>query len=61
MPIWRWAILIGILFATVGVVYGVVQYGFPDLWDYAGVSLLVVLGAAMTFTFAILLRGSRDL
>lgn len=61
MPIWRWAILIGILFVTVGVVYGVVQYGFPDLWDYAGVSLLVVLGAAMTFTFAILLRGSRDL
>jgi len=61
MPIWRRAIIIGVLFAIVGVIYGVVQYGYPNLWDFAGVTLLVVLGAAMTFTFAILLRGSRDL
>ncbi len=61
MPIWRRAIIIGILFVTVGVVYGVVQYPHPENWDYAGVTMLVALGAAMTFIFAILLRGSRDL
>jgi len=38
-----------------------VQYPHPENWDYAGVTMLVALGAAMTFTFAILLRGSRDL
>ena len=61
MPIWRRALLIGILFVTVGVVYGVVQYGYPENWDFAGVTMLIVLGVAMTFTFSVLLRGSRDL
>jgi hypothetical protein len=61
MPIWRRAILIGILFVTIGVIYGVTQYSTPEAWDFAGVTLLIVLGAAMTFTFGILLRGSREL
>ena len=61
MPLWRWAIVIGIIFVIVGVIYGVTQYATPETWDFAGVTLLIVLGAAMAFTFSILLRGSREL
>ncbi len=61
MPIWRRAILIGVTFVIVGIGYFVGQYPHPETWDFSGVTLLIVLGAAMTFTFAVLLRGSREL
>ena len=58
---WRRAIILGVTFVTVGLIYLVSQYGHPENWDFAGVTLLMVLGVAMTFTFAVLLRGSREL
>lgn len=61
MPIWRRAIIIGLIFVVVGTVYAVAQYQHPEDWDFSGVTMLILLGVAMTFTFSVLLRGSRDL
>lgn len=58
---WRRAIILGVLFVSVGLIYLVTQYPHRENWDFTGVTLLIALGAAMTFIFAILLRGSRDL
>ncbi|MBA2487871.1 MAG: hypothetical protein H0V36_00930 [Chloroflexi bacterium] len=57
---WRGAIIIGLAFVVVGVVYLLVQ-GSGEFMDRAGATMLIVLGAAMAFTFAIILRGSREL
>jgi drug/metabolite transporter (DMT)-like permease len=57
---WRAAIFLGIIFIVVGVVYLIGQ-GNGQWMDRSGATLLIVLGAAMAFTFAILLRGSREL
>ncbi len=56
---WRGAIIIGLAFVVVGVVYLLVQ-GSGEFMDRAGATMLIVLGAAMAFTFAIILRGSRE-
>ncbi|MGI8534533.1 MAG: hypothetical protein ACR2LP_06615 [Candidatus Limnocylindrales bacterium] len=56
---WRGAIIIGLAFMVVGVVYLLVQ-GSGEFMDRAGATMLIVLGAAMAFTFAIILRGSRE-
>jgi hypothetical protein len=61
MTFWRRAIILGVVFVGVGLIYLLVQYSHPENWDFSGVTLLIVLGVAMTFTFSILLRGSRDL
>ncbi|HYI23396.1 MAG TPA: hypothetical protein VEX62_12275 [Candidatus Limnocylindrales bacterium] len=60
MFIWRNAIILGIIFMAVGLLYLFVQgdgYGL----DRAGVTMLIILGIAMAFVFSILLRGSREL
>ncbi len=58
---WRRSIILGVMFVSVGLLYLVTQYGHPENWDFTGVTLLMVLGVAMTFIFAVLLRGSREL
>jgi hypothetical protein len=60
MFIWRNAIILGAIFVIVGLVYLSVQGGGQTM-DRAGVTMLVLLGGAMMFTFVILLRGSRGL
>jgi len=57
---WRGAMVLGISFVAAGVVYLLVQ-GSGETLDRAGATMLIVLGAAMAFTFTILLRGSRGL
>jgi hypothetical protein len=60
MFVWRNALILGVIFMVVGGVYWLVNHTNVGL-DYAGATLLVVLGFAMAFVFAILLRGSREL
>lgn len=60
MTTWRSAIFIGIGFIVVGILYLLMQ-GSGETMDRAGVTMLIVLGVAMAFCFAIILRGSRDL
>jgi hypothetical protein len=57
---WRSAIVLGAIFIVIGLIYLTVQGGGLTM-DRAGVTLFLVLGAAMMFTFIILLRGSRGL
>jgi hypothetical protein len=62
MFIWRNALILGILFVIVGVLYFLVQGDdMARTMDRAGATMLVILGAAMAFVFTILLRGSREL
>ena len=51
---------IGAIFLAVGVLYGALGWNTPGR-DAAGAAMLIVLGIAMTFAFAIILRGTRDL
>lgn len=60
MFIWRNAIILGIGFTVVGIIYYFVQ-GRGTTIDWAGATMLIVLGIAMAFVFTILLRGSRSL
>jgi hypothetical protein len=60
MFIWRNALILGVIFIVIGVVYWYLQ-NTPGVIDLTGATLLVVLGLAMAFSFAILLRGSREL
>jgi len=60
MFVWRNALILGLIFIAVGVLYWYVQLR-PQNIDLAGATFLVVLGMAMAFTFAVLLRGSREL
>lgn len=57
---WRNALILGLIFIVIGVGYFLVNAGTSGL-DVAGPTMLVVLGIAMAFVFAILLRGSREL
>ena len=57
---WRNALILGLICIVVGVIYWYVQ-ARPQNIDLAGATFLVVLGIAMAFTFAVLLRGSREL
>ena len=57
---WRTALIIGAIFAAVGVVYYFLQ-GNGVYLDRVGATLLVILGAAMAFGFTILFKGSRGL
>lgn len=60
MFVWRNALILGLIFIVVGIIYWYVQTR-PQNIDLAGSTFLVVLGIAMAFTFAVLLRGSREL
>ncbi len=57
---WRNSLLLGLMFIVVGVIYWFVN-GTTTTVDKAGATFLIVLGIAMAFTFAVLLRGSREL
>ncbi|HVM31045.1 MAG TPA: hypothetical protein VM305_09810 [Candidatus Limnocylindrales bacterium] len=60
MFIWRNAIILGAAFVAIGLLYLFVQG--DGLWlDRAGATMLILLGIAMAFTFAVLLRGSRGM
>ncbi|MGI8929240.1 MAG: hypothetical protein ACR2H0_07240 [Candidatus Limnocylindrales bacterium] len=62
MFIWRNAVILGIIFVVVGVVYYLVQGDDAAATsDRAGATMLLILGGAMAFVFSILLRGSRGL
>ena len=57
----RNAVILGICFVLVGLIYWWVQhYGAPEI-DYVGSTLLVATGIAMGSMFLILLRGSGEL
>jgi hypothetical protein len=58
---WRLALVMGVVFAAVGVGYLSVQHFDLTAKDLMGPVLLVLLGIAMAFGFTVLLRGSRDL
>jgi hypothetical protein len=54
----RNAIFLGLIFAVIGFVYWAIPY-FLDLHvDYAGVTMLFVLGIAMSIMFYVLIAGS---
>ena len=57
---WRNALILGLIFVVVGVIYYLVQGDGTSL-DRAGVTMLIILGGAMAFVFSIVLRGSREL
>lgn len=57
----RFAIVLGLIFVAVGIVYWFVQHYDLTTLDYEGATLLIVLGIAMAFGFTVLLRGSREL
>ncbi len=57
---WRNGIILGVVFVVIGAAYLLLQ-GNGDTLDRAGVTFLIVLGVAMAFTFAVVLRGSREL
>ena len=62
MFVWRNALILGVIFIVVGIIYWFVQGGDTSTTsDRAGATMLVVLGGAMAFVFSILLRGSREL
>jgi hypothetical protein len=60
MFVWRNALILGLIFIVVGVAYFFLN-GHTVGLDVAGATMLVILGGAMAFVFAILLRGSREL
>ena len=60
MFVWRNALILGFVFMLVGAVYWYVQ-GETTTVDRGGVTFLILLGVSMTFVFAVLLRGSREL
>jgi hypothetical protein len=60
MFVWRNALILGLIFIIVGIIYWYVQ-AVPQNIDQAGATMLITLGIAMAFSFAVLLRGSREL
>ena len=60
MFVWRNALILGFGFVVVGIAYYLLQ-GDETFLDRTGATLLILLGVAMAFTFAVLLRGSRGM
>jgi hypothetical protein len=56
----RNAIFVGLMFAVVGALYWVVQYVAGWEVDFAGVTLLVLLGVAMAVMAYVLIAGSPN-
>jgi hypothetical protein len=56
----RNAVFVGLIFATTGIVYWSVQViaGWPV--DYAGVTMLILLGVAMSILAYVLIAGSPN-
>jgi uncharacterized membrane protein len=56
----RNAIFIGLVFVAIGAVYWALPYFTNAHLDYAGVTMLGVLGIAMAIMFYVLIAGSTD-
>jgi hypothetical protein len=54
----RNAIFVGLLFVAIGFVYWALPYFFGFHLDYAGATMLAVLGVAMAIMFYVLIAGS---
>jgi hypothetical protein len=54
----RNAALIGIVFVVIGLIYWAVQYIAGWQVDYAGVTMLIALGAAMALMAYVLVAGT---
>ena len=56
----RNAIFVGLVFVVIGAVYWALPYFTNAHLDYAGVTMLGVLGIAMAIMFYVLIAGSTD-
>jgi hypothetical protein len=56
----RNAALVGILFIAIGIVYWAVPYVGGWHLDYAGLTMLIALGAAMALMAYVLVAGSPN-
>ena len=56
----RNAIFVGLVFVAIGAVYWALPYFTNAHLDYAGVTMLGVLGIAMAIMFYVLIAGSTD-
>ncbi len=56
----RNAIFVGVVFVVVSFVYWALPYFFHFHLDYAGVTMLAVLGIAMALMFYVLIAGSTN-
>ncbi len=56
----RNAILTGLVFVVIGVAYWAIPYFGNWHLDYAGVTMLLVLGIAMSLMFYVLIAGSTN-
>jgi hypothetical protein len=56
----RNAIVVGLIFTVIGFVYWVLPYVFNLHIDYAGVTMLGVLGIAMALMAYVLIAGSPN-
>jgi hypothetical protein len=54
----RNAIFVGLLFVATGFVYWLAPYLFGGHIDYAGITMLIALGAAMGILAYVLIAGS---
>ena len=56
----RNAIFLGLIFVVIGFIYWVVPYVGDWQIDYAGVTMLGILGIAMALMFYVLIAGSPN-
>jgi len=56
----RNAALVGIIFIVIAAIYWALPYFFHLHLDYAGVTMLAVLGIAMGLMFYVLVAGSSN-
>jgi uncharacterized membrane protein len=56
----RNAAFVGIIFVVIGIVYWAAQYSGGGHVDYAGVTMLIVLGVAMSLLAYVLVAGSSN-
>jgi hypothetical protein len=54
----RNAIFVGLIFVVIGALYWAIPYFGGWHLDYAGVTMLLVLGIAMSIMFYVLIAGS---
>jgi hypothetical protein len=55
----RHAVLVGLLFVVIAVIYWVVPYLTGGMIDYAGITMLLALGIAMTLMVWVLFSAQR--
>ena len=56
----RNAIFVGLVFVAIAIVYWAIPYFGGFHLDYAGVTMLAVLGIAMSLMFYVLIAGSPN-